>query len=206
MKVTIHRGMTPLPGSYREHSRSDWRQFPTRLTSARTNCWSGSAWSTARRQSDAEVNAYAEMPAMGSMQAMRAPADLVETGVGQFEGAVDLRMRGAWPLTVSIRGCKCTAMPKCRSTLRPIARGYEFQPVAGQLARRRRSRAHPHQSDAGQQVGTITIDSRRRQLIGLETDAVTHHDLVRNLRAIGNVTYDERRLKKGIAQIRCLDR
>ncbi len=49
-----------------------------------------------------EVSAYAEMPAMGSMSAMRAPADLVETTSGQFEGAVDLRMRGAWPLTVSV--------------------------------------------------------------------------------------------------------
>ena len=51
---------------------------------------------------NAEVSAYAEMAAMGSMPAMRAPADLLETTAGQFKGAVDLRMRGAWPLTVSI--------------------------------------------------------------------------------------------------------
>ncbi len=53
--------------------------------------------------SNAEVSAYAEMPSMGAMPAMRAPADLVETTNGQFEGAVDLRMRGAWPLTVEAR-------------------------------------------------------------------------------------------------------
>jgi Cu(I)/Ag(I) efflux system membrane fusion protein len=34
-----------------------------------------------------DVSAYAEMPAMGSMPAMRAPADLVETTGGVFEGA-----------------------------------------------------------------------------------------------------------------------
>ena len=33
------------------------------------------------------VSAFAEMPAMGSMSAMRAPADLVATTDGQFEGA-----------------------------------------------------------------------------------------------------------------------
>ncbi len=52
--------------------------------------------------SNVEVSAYAEMPSMGAMPAMRAPADLVETTSGQFEGAVELRMRGEWPLTVSV--------------------------------------------------------------------------------------------------------
>jgi Cu(I)/Ag(I) efflux system membrane fusion protein len=33
-------------------------------------------------------------------------------------------------------------------------------------------------------------------MIGLETEVVTHHDLVRKIRAVGNVTYDERRLTK----------
>lgn len=43
---------------------------------------------------------------------------------------------------------------------------------------------------------TITIDNRRRQMIGVETDTVTHRDLVRNIRAVGRVTYDERRMSK----------
>jgi len=41
---------------------------------------------------------------------------------------------------------------------------------------------------------TITIDNRRRQMIGVETDKVTHRDLRKDIRAVGRVTYDERRL------------
>ncbi len=43
---------------------------------------------------------------------------------------------------------------------------------------------------------TITIDNRRRQMIGVETDIVTHRDLVKNIRAVGQVTYDQRRMSE----------
>jgi Cu(I)/Ag(I) efflux system membrane fusion protein len=41
---------------------------------------------------------------------------------------------------------------------------------------------------------TITIDNRRRQMIGVETAKVTHRDLRKEVRAVGRVTYDERRM------------
>ena len=41
---------------------------------------------------------------------------------------------------------------------------------------------------------SITIDNRRRQMIGIETEKVTHIDLTKEIRAVGQVTYDERRL------------
>lgn len=43
---------------------------------------------------------------------------------------------------------------------------------------------------------TITIDNRRRQMIGVETDTVAYRDLVKNIRAVGHVTYDQRRMSK----------
>ena len=43
---------------------------------------------------------------------------------------------------------------------------------------------------------TITINNRRRQMIGVETEAVTHRELVRNIRAVGQVTYDQRRMSE----------
>jgi membrane fusion protein, copper/silver efflux system len=52
--------------------------------------------------SGADIKAYGEMAAMGSMQAMRAPADLEETSPGMYEGLFNLQMSGAWPLTVNI--------------------------------------------------------------------------------------------------------
>ena len=50
---------------------------------------------------DVEIEAYAEMPAMGAMPAMRAPADLVESAPSRYEGTMDLSMRGEWPLTLT---------------------------------------------------------------------------------------------------------
>ena len=145
--------------------------------------------------SDVEVSAYAEMPAMGAMQAMRAPADLVETASGQFEGAVDLRMRGAWPLTLSIADSEHGSaelsfdLATDRAGLRIATGG---TPIGASSVQQNTATSAVGES----QVGTITVDNRRRQLIGLETETVTHHDLMKTIRAIGNVTYDERRLTK----------
>lgn len=50
----------------------------------------------------AEIRAIAEMPAMGSMPAMRAPAQMHEVATGIYEGTFDLPMEGAWPLTIRI--------------------------------------------------------------------------------------------------------
>ena len=145
--------------------------------------------------SNVEVSAYAEMPAMGAMQAMRAPADLLETTGGRFEGSIDLRMRGAWPLTVSIADAAngraemsfdlATDRPGLRIATggTPIGTtGIQQNAVSNNMGESRRE--------------TITVDSRRRQLIGLETSTVTHQDLVKTIRAIGSVAYDERLLTK----------
>jgi Cu(I)/Ag(I) efflux system membrane fusion protein len=141
---------------------------------------------------DARVMAYAEMAAMASMPAMRAPADLVKSGDGQFEGAVDLRMRGAWPLNVTIEDAAhgnaqlvfdlATDRPGLRVASGGHGSGVTRDPGAAQSAE--------------PQFASINVDSHRRQLIGLETSAVTHHDLVKIVRAIGNVTFDERRVTK----------
>tara|TARA_R110002049_G_C9178700_1_gene563494 strand:- start:10465 stop:12453 length:1989 start_codon:yes stop_codon:yes gene_type:complete len=53
--------------------------------------------------SDVTIKAYAEMPAMGAMPAMRAPAELKEIAPGRYEGEVNLEMRGEWPLTIQIQ-------------------------------------------------------------------------------------------------------
>jgi len=145
--------------------------------------------------SNAKVSAYAQMSAMGAMQTMRAPADLVETTTGQFEGAVDLRMRGAWPLTVSIKDAVHgnAAMSFDLATDRP---GLRLSTGGRAIGATSALQSAPASAGAELQVGTITVDSRRRQLIGLETSTVTHHDLVKSIRAVGSVTYDERLLTK----------
>lgn len=134
-----------------------------------------------------DIEAFAQMPAMGAMPAMRAPADLEPMGSGRYEGSMDLTMRGEWPLTVEIkdpeRGDKRLQFDLAtdREGL-TIAAG--ATPVGGMAG------GMPSEDDGN----TITIDNRRRQMIGLETGEATHRDLVKSIRAVGEVAFDERLL------------
>lgn len=133
------------------------------------------------------IDGYAEMPAMGSMPAMRAPIDLKETAPGHYEGSMDLTMRGEWPLTLEIsdpeRGDK-----RLRFDLATDREGLAIAtgatPVGGMAG------AMESEDDGN----TITIDNRRRQMIGLETGEAKHRDMVKSIRAVGEVTFDERLL------------
>lgn len=133
-----------------------------------------------------DIEAYAEMPAMGAMPAMRAPAGLEETVAGRFEGEVNLRMRGEWPLTVLI------------SDRSGDPRRLQFELAT--------DRAGLAIASGGTLVGgaaadhtdptIITIDNRRRQLIGLQTGLATHRHLVKSIRAVGRVAFNERLLSE----------
>jgi Cu(I)/Ag(I) efflux system membrane fusion protein len=132
--------------------------------------------------SDIAIEAHAEMPAMGAMPAMRAPADLVEVAPGRYEGVMDLSMRGEWPLTLSFESPAGQPvrmqfdLATDRASLAIAAGGV---PVGGAAA-------------AVDAANAVTIDNRRRQLIGVETGAAIHRDLTKVIRALGEVTYDER--------------
>lgn len=136
--------------------------------------------------SDADVSAFAQMPSMGAMAAMRAPAGMVQTEPGRYEGEVDLIMRGEWPLTVNINntsdGDKRLQFDLAtdRAGL-PIAAG--GVPVGGAAV-------------GGDDENTISIDNRRRQMIGVETDEVIRRDLKKSIRAVGEVTFNERLLSQ----------
>jgi membrane fusion protein, copper/silver efflux system len=130
------------------------------------------------------IDAYAEMPAMGAMPAMRAPIDLKEITKGRYVGTMNLSMRGEWPLTVVI---KSPQHDEKRLQFDLATDRKDVELVAG---------ATP--VDGAKQTtddaNVITIDNRRRQLIGVETDAVTHRDLTKSIRAVGEVMFDERLL------------
>lgn len=130
------------------------------------------------------IDAYAEMPAMGAMPAMRAPIDLKEIAPGRYEGTVNLSMRGEWPLTLTI---KHPQHGKKRLQF-DLATDRESLAVA--------SGASPVAvtDQSGDGANIITIDNRRRQLIGVETSQAVHRDLIKSIRAVGEVKFDERLL------------
>jgi membrane fusion protein, copper/silver efflux system len=139
---------------------------------------------------DARVTATAVMPAMGAMQEMRAAADIERTGSGRYEGRFSLSMEGSWPLSLTIE----------HATL-GTAR-VEFDMATRRAGLELRSGAQlppgtapdPATADRADPPGTILIDARRRQLIGLRTDEVRRMHLRRTVRAVGRIAYDETRL------------
>ena len=147
---------------------------------------------------DVTISAYAEMPAMGAMAAMRASAgQLEETEPGQYEGEVDLSMRGEWPLTVQIEDHPEFGNRRIQfdfATDRPglsIASGGTLIGAQAAIGGEAVSDATLNESD-----NTFLIDSRRRQLIGLQTEEATYRDLNKTIRAVGQVAHDERLLSQ----------
>ncbi len=135
---------------------------------------------------DVDIDAYATMPAMGAMPAMRAPADLEKVGPGRYEGSMDLAMRGEWPLTVEIKDVQ-RGDKRLQFDLATDRKGLAIAAGATPVG----AAAMP----AGD-ANVITIDSRRRQLIGVETGEAAHRNLVKAIRAVGVVKLDERLLSQ----------
>jgi Cu(I)/Ag(I) efflux system membrane fusion protein len=134
-----------------------------------------------------DIEAYAEMPAMGSMPAMRATAGLAQIAPGRYEGELDLSMRGEWPLTINI------------SESNGQKRRLQFDFATDRAGLTIASGGVPvgrSQSAISDNEYVINIDNRRRQLIGVKTQVVTHRDMNKEIRAVGEVTYDERNLSQ----------
>ncbi|MCW8125960.1 efflux RND transporter periplasmic adaptor subunit [Microbulbifer halophilus] len=162
---------------------------------------------------NAQVRAVAEMPAMGAMPAMRAPAEIAETAPGVYEGEFELSMDGAWPLAVDVSTApdKHVDLVFDMTTSRAGLR-LKSAPGAGDTAYYTCS-MHPSVESAEPgtcpicgmdlqavsreelESGTIVVDAGRRQAIGIDTGRVKKENFSLPLRLQGQVTYDETRLR-----------
>jgi Cu(I)/Ag(I) efflux system membrane fusion protein len=133
--------------------------------------------------SDVAINAYAEMQAMGTMPAMRKPAILRNTTPGRYEGKIELPMRGEWPLTIEIKDSN-RGDQRLQFDLATNREGLTLATGAKSIGS-----ANAGTDDAS---NVITIDNRRWQMIGVKTGKVTNQNLVKNIRAVGEVKFDER--------------
>jgi len=134
---------------------------------------------------NAEIKAVAEMPAMGAMPAMQAPAEMVQIEPGLYRGAFEPFMKGSWPLTLKIQA---PGMP-ARQISFDLATSREGLQLASGAVR----------TDGGDTAdeappGTVTLDNRRRQLIGVKTAEAQAMAMTRTIRAAGRIAYDETRL------------
>ncbi len=126
------------------------------------------------------------MPAMGAMPAMQAPVALSEIAPGTYHGEFELAMDGAWPLTIALTDSDLgrAEVTYDLTTSRAGLRLLSFAPGSIENAVDRRNQAE-------EKPGTIVVDARRRQLIGVTTARVEHRRLIRTVRAAATVTVDE---------------
>lgn len=143
----------------------------------------------------ADLEAMARMPAMGAMAEMRAPVEFEQIGPGRYEGRFNLPMDGSWPLQLAL------------SHPASGERTLNFEMATGRTGLQLASGGMDMDMDmdesvlpdtaevggtAGERLGpAITVDSRRRQLIGVETGVVEQRALQREIRSPGVITWDE---------------
>jgi len=124
--------------------------------------------------SQANIKAVAVMPAMGSMPAMYAPAELKEIQAGEYQGQFEPSMGGEWPMTIKIEVGDRTAS------------------ITYDLAIGRKGIRCTTCGEQGAQVpGTVRVAAGRRQLIGITTGKVKQKKLRIPIRAAGRITFDE---------------
>jgi len=159
----------------------------------------------------AKVRAVAQMPAMGSMEAMNAPANISETAPGIYSGELELGMRGEWPLAVDVE----TESLGHGDLVFDMATGQSGLKLAsatpGDISHYTCSMHSSVKSATPgtcpicamdllpvtkkeMQSGSISMDARRRQLIGVTTGIAEEKQLTQIIRAAGRVTYNEKQL------------
>lgn len=141
---------------------------------------------------DADVDAVARMPAMGSMPAMPVLAE-IETGrAGFYHGHFELPMDGAWPLTIEIRS-DTQGRVKLTFDMTTSRKGLKLRtatPIKIQTKDPNEINTVPLQK----QPVTFQVDAYRRQLIGVTTGIVEKKSLTKTIRAAGKINVDETRL------------
>ena len=135
----------------------------------------------------AEVSITATMRAMGAMPEMRALANMSETSAGRYQGTISLPMDGSWPLSVTIEKA---GVGRADLVFDMATRRSGLDLVSGAQAPSNQTQ----QAEATIPPGTISVDARRRQAIGLTIGEAAIQVMRRQVRAVGRVTYDETRL------------
>ena len=139
---------------------------------------------------NASIKAVAEMPAMGSMPTMYAPAEISNEQMGLYQGQFKLPMMGAWPLTLNI-DAGAQGQAEISFDMSTSRKGLTFSSATpSTFAVAENTAKHSSKLPAK----TFTIDKYRRQLIGVRTEEVTCIQMIKTLQASAIVTYDETKL------------
>lgn len=138
---------------------------------------------------NAKIKAVAEMPAMGSMPTMYAPAEIKYERNGQYQGQFELPMMGAWPLTLTINTLE-HGQTKLSFNMGTSRKGLTLASATPSTLI-----DQPEvQISLAKQSKTFTVDPYRRQLIGVTIGEVTCLNMKKTIRANAKVSVDQTKL------------
>ncbi len=144
--------------------------------------------------SNASIQAVAEMPAMGSMPTMYAPAEISSTQPGLYQGQFELPMMGAWPLTLTI-DAGVQGKAQLSFDMGTSRKGLSISAATpSTLVAQSDKQTNPQSSSASLQSKTFKVDAYRRQLIGVTTEEVTCINMTKTIHANAQISYDQTRL------------
>jgi RND family efflux transporter MFP subunit len=173
----------------------------------------------------AKVEVQYEMPAMGAMAAMKGSASVASQKAGRYRARFDLPMTGTWTLKTRVSTSGASATQDFTLTVGTpglrLAGGSDAPAESGADAIDHYTCSmHPsvHQKTPGkcpicgmdlvpvtkeqQEQGVVTIPAARQQLIGVRTSPVMQGKMVRTLRAVGRLAYDESSLTEVSLKVR----
>ncbi|MGC9006951.1 MAG: efflux RND transporter periplasmic adaptor subunit [Sulfurihydrogenibium sp.] len=121
-------------------------------------------------QSNKKIDrAYFYMPPMPGMGEMREDVELKEISSGKYQGKVNISMAGGWQVIVVMEGKKLT-----------YNLNIPFQ--AGK-------------TNTQNSQNEIVLDSQKREMLGIETQAVEYRDFTEGFNAVAYVSYDMSKVK-----------
>ena len=139
---------------------------------------------------NADIQAVAEMPAMGSMPTMYVPVDISSDQPGIYQGQFELPMMGAWPLTVKI-DAGSQGQAQLSFDMGTSRKGLSITTATASLFA---PQAKLQTSSASLAENTFKVDPYRRQLIGVTTEKVTCIKMTKTIQASAHINYDQTRL------------
>ena len=136
--------------------------------------------------SDVNIEMYAEMPAMGSMQAMRELISIEKSGEGLYQGGYSLPMNGSWPISITLESVK-QGKAEALFDMNTSRKGVKLiQATPSDLTQQTEISLEPEQK-----LAEFKVDSYRRQLIGVTTTEVICQNMFKTINTNARVVYDQ---------------
>ncbi|NOQ94827.1 MAG: efflux RND transporter periplasmic adaptor subunit [Methylophaga sp.] len=136
-----------------------------------------------------KLDIYAEMPAMGSMQAMREQVSIENFQTGLYQGHYSLPMNGSWPLFITLES-EAQGKAQALFDMNTSRSGVKLE----QATPSKLTLQTKESSVSEQKPATFKVDNYRRQLIGVTTTEVVCQPLIKTIYAGARVTYDQSKI------------